>query len=160
MSEFGEGLGSLGIKAAAQQIDDYMIKRGVSEETRSAVINSIGMMYEYIPYAIKQNKNPSDGKVLAEFLATKGSHVAKYFGNNNVNCGLAILDLLKSIHTATTSVQVANVPLATLTWGLAMLDLLEVGNSCEPVQMAYYEAFLRNSSVTIKPIRTSVRRMP
>lgn len=114
-------------------------------------------MYEYIPYAIKQKKNPSDGKVLAEFLATKGGHVARYFGSDSVNCGLAILDLLKSVRAATASSQMANVPLATLTWGIAMLDLIEFGNSCEPAQKAYYEAFLRNSSLSIKPISTSVR---
>ncbi|CAG9258711.1 hypothetical protein PUN4_320067 [Paraburkholderia unamae] len=113
------------------------------------MINSFEMMYEYIPYAMKQAKNPSDGKVLAEFLAGKGMHAAKFLGNNSINCGLAIVDLLKSGATAleaTNSPAVAVLPVPVLAWGLASLDLIEVGNSCEFAQDAYYYLFLKDSA--------------
>ncbi|HEX2553595.1 MAG TPA: hypothetical protein VHL98_07840 [Microvirga sp.] len=158
MSNAAESVGSLGMKGAMTMLDEHMRSRGVSEETRSAVINTVEMMYEYIPYAIKQGKDPTDGKVLAEFLMTKGKHMAKYMGNDAVNCGLAIIDLIKSSQTATTLTKTGNVPLATLTWGLAMLDLIEVGNSCEPAQYAYYELFLKQSSVSLAPVRAKVRQ--
>ncbi|MCF7699917.1 hypothetical protein [Loktanella sp. M215] len=156
MGNIYESVGSLGLKVVVQQIDDLMQSKGVGQETRSAVTNSLEMMYEYQSYAIRQGKNPSDGKVLASFLATKGKHMAKYFGNDSVNCGLAIIELLKSTRTAAAYSKTGNVPLVTLTWGLAMLDLIEVGNRCEPAQQAFYEAVLRKSSVTINPIRSTM----
>jgi hypothetical protein len=51
-------------------------------------------------------------------------------------------------------------PLATLFWGLAMLDLINVGNSCEPAQKAAYELFYKQSTVKLSPIRASVRQTP
>jgi hypothetical protein len=152
MSQFAESSGALGTKFVVAKIDELMKSRGVNEETRNAITNSVEMMYEYIPYAIKQGKDPADGKVLAEFLATKGKHMAKYLGNDSVNCGLAIVDLIKSVGTASRSS--GALPLATLRWGLAVLDLIEVGNSCEAAQAAYYELFLREHSSTISSARS------
>lgn len=136
-------------KALSRILDGFMTKRGVPKETREAITNSFEMMYEYIPYAIEQGENPSDGKVLAKFLANKGMHAAKYLGNNSIGCGLAIVDLLKSgaaAFEATNSPAALALPVPVLAWGLASLDLIEVGNSCEFAQDAYYHLFLKDSA--------------
>ena len=156
MSESILAAGDLGMKSASAALESYLTSRGVSDETRKAIINSLEMIYEYVPYCYKQHKNPEDKKVLMEFLITKGEKIAKFGGNENLNCGLAILDLVKSTRTAMSTSRSGNVPLVVITWGLAMLDLIEVGNSCEPAQRAYYEAFLRQSSVA----RTTMRSSP
>jgi len=141
---------SLAMKKAMLLLDEQLVKKGVSSSARAAVINSIELMYDYIPYAIAQGKNPSDGKVLAEFLLTHGGKTAKYLGNDAVNCGVAIVDFLLSIRTAASTSEI--LPVAFLTWGIAMLNLLEVGNSCEPAQMLTYELFMKTSSVKLNPI--------
>jgi len=140
-------------KVISRSLDELLKSRNVEPETRETIVNAFEMMYEYIPYAIQQRENPSDGKVLARFLATKGMKTAKLFGSNPVNCGIAIVELLKSGSTAveaSSSPAVAALPAPVLAWGLATLDLIEVGNSCEFAQRAYYEAFVRDSSYLIK----------
>ena len=140
-------------KVISQKLDELLKKNQVPAETREMIVNSFEMMYEYIPYARKQRKNPSDGKVLAEFLATKGMKAAKYLGNNSINCGIAIVELLKSGATAvetSTSPAAAFLPAPVLAWGLATLDLIEVGNSCEFAQDAFYHAFLKDSDYVIR----------
>ena len=146
-------------KLVSQKLDDLMKRNNVPSETREAFINAFEMMYEYIPYAMKQKKNPSDGKVLAEFLATKGMKMAKFLGNNSINCGVALVDLLKS---STTALEVSESPAAgflpapVLAWGLAALDLIEVGNSCEFVQDATYHMFLKDSAAVISRSEAAV----
>ena len=156
MNDLAERFGSLGSKAIVHKVDEFMRERDVSAETREAVTNSLAMMYEYLSYAKKQGKDPTNGKVLAQFLATKGKHMAKYVGNEQVKCGLAITDLLTSTYAAANVSRTGNLPGIVLTWGLAMLDLIEMGNSCEPAQRLYYELFLKESSVKLQPIRDSV----
>lgn len=67
--------GELGLttiqKGLSKRLDDLLKKNNVPAETREMFINSFEMMYEYIPFALKLKKNPSDGKVLLEFLSTK-----------------------------------------------------------------------------------------
>ena len=155
MSDFGELSGSLGMKAAMQRLDQALEKR-VEPETREAIVNSIEMMYEYIPYTIKQGKNPTDGKVLAEFLAGKGAKMSKYLGSSPVNCAAAIVEFLLSSKNAYASTATGFPPAITLAYGLALLDLIEVGNQCEPAQQAYYDLFLKTSSVKLNSIRTQV----
>ena len=150
-------------KVISQKLDDLMKERGVPSETREAVTNSFGMMSEYIPYALKQRKDPSDGKVLAEFLATKGMYVAKYFGNNAVNCGIAIISLMKSGATAaevSSSPGAVFLPAPVLAWGLAFLDLLDVANSCEFVSDATYHLFLKQSEAVIRRTEAIDRKTP
>ncbi len=140
-------------KAVSHALDQLLQKQKVPQETREAILNSFEMLYEYIPYAIEQGKSPSDGKILAKFLATKGMKMSKYLGNNSINCGIALVELLKSGATAvetTNSPAVAFLPAPVLAWGLATLDLIEVGNSCEFAQDAFYHAFLKDSSYTIQ----------
>lgn len=149
--------GGVGMKAAMTLLDDLLTKQNVSSDTRAMVVNSFEMMWEYVPYAISQGKNPSDKKVLAQFLANKGSKLVKYLGNDSANCAIAMVDFLLSAQRAGTTT--GALPLATLAYGLAVLDLIEVGNSCEFAQIAYYEAFIRESSVKIQPIRQSVMMM-
>ena len=64
ISDSKEAFGSVAIKKTSQLLDSYLKDKGVSVESREAMTNSLEMMYEYIPYTIKQGKNPSDGKVL------------------------------------------------------------------------------------------------
>jgi len=156
MSEAGELYGSTAVKAAVQQVDSYLASKGVAAETRDAITNSFEIMYEYIPYAIKQGKDPTDGKILAEFLRTKGLKTLKFTGEDNIKCGVAIVEFLLSAHKAAGSTATGVPPVMTLAYGLALLDLIEVGNSCEFAQQAYYEAFLRESSVKLEPVRMRV----
>jgi len=156
MSGIGEFSSQLGMKAAMQQLDAYLKKRGVNEETRDMVVNSMEMMYEYIPYTIAQRKDPTDGKVLAEFLAVKGTKMSKYLGVDAVNCGAAIVEFLMSANKAYASTASGVPPVITLAYGLALLDLIEVGNKCEFAQKAYYEAFMREHTIVIEPVRARV----
>lgn len=150
--------GSLGVTGVSAYLDTAMKNRGVSEETRNAIINSFQMMYEYIPYCIEQKKDPTDAKVMSAFLARKGMFMAKYFGNDSVNCGLAIVDFILAAKAAQASNALG--PVAwTMAYGMAMLNLIEVGNSCEPAQMAYYELFLRETSVKLQPVRSQVQSL-
>lgn len=140
-------------KMVSQQLDQLLTKHHVPQETREAILNSFEMLYEYIPYAIEQGKSPSDGTVLAKFLATKGMKMSKYLGSNSINCGVALVELLKSSATAvetSSSPAAAFLPAPVLAWGLATLDLIEVGNSCEFAQDAYYHAFLKDSSHVVR----------
>ncbi len=140
-------------KLVSQKLDDLLKAQKVAPEVREAMLNSFEMMYEYIPYAIEQGENPSSGKVLAKFLATKGMKTAKFLGSNSINCGIAIVELIKS---GSTAVQVSSsagalfLPAPVLAWGLATLDLIEVGNSCEFAQNAYYDLFMKESSYAIQ----------
>lgn len=140
-------------KIVSQKIDELMQKNNIPKETREAIIISFEMMYEYIPYAIEQGENPSSGKVLAKFLATKGMKSAKFIGNDSLNCGIAIVELLKSGATAvniSSSPAVAFLPAPIIAWGLATLDLIEVGNSCNFMQDAYYHVFIKDSSYVVQ----------
>ena len=83
----------------------------------------------------------------------KGKNTAALFGNDQVACGLAVYDLLQSTYTAIGSTRSGNLPIATLGWGLALLDLIDMGNSCTPVQQAWYEAFYRQHTIRIRQIR-------
>ena len=125
---------------------------------RSKIIICAGIMYEYIPYAIEQKSDPTDGKVLAKFLAGKGMKMAQLFGNDSVNCGLSIVELLLSANKASTVSATGFLPAAVAAWGLALLDLIEVGNSCEFAQQAYYDAFLKSSSVQLVLVRTRTKQ--
>lgn len=156
MSGIGELASQLGMKAAMQRLDGFLQRRGVEEATRNMIVNSSEMMYEYIPYTISQGKNPTDKKVLAEFLAIKGSKLVKYLGNDAVNCGAAIVEFLMSANKAYGSTASGAPPVIALAYGLAVLDLIEVGNSCEFAQRAYYEGFIREHSVHVEPIRRRV----
>lgn len=140
-------------KLVSQRLDELLKRQNVPVETREAFIQSFEMMYEYIPYALEQRENPSSGKVLAKFLATKGMKMAKFLGNNSLNCGIAIVELLKSGATAvetSSSPAAAFLPAPILAWGLAALDLIEVGNSCEFAQDAFYHAFQKDSAYVIR----------
>jgi hypothetical protein len=150
--------GGLGVKFVSERLDHFLEEQKIDSETREAIKNSIEMMYEYIPYAIEQKEDPTNGKVLAKFLATKGMYMAKYFGNDAVNCGIAIVNFMQSIYKA--GKYGRGLPLTTLFWGLAMLDLINVGNSCEPAQKAAYELFYKQSTAKLSPIRASVRQAP
>ena len=78
---------------------------------------------------------------------------AKYLGSNSINCGIAIVELLKSGATAvevSNSPAVAFLPIPVLVWGLASLDFIEVGNSCEFASDAFYHAVLKDSDHVIR----------
>lgn len=159
MSAYGELGGTAFQKLVSQRLDSALASNNVPQDTRDMFINSLEMMYEYIPYAISQKKNPSDGKVLAAFLASKGRKMAKYLGNDTINCGVALVEFIKSTAAATevsTSPGVLYLPVPVLAWGLAALDLIEVGNSCEFVQDATYHVFLKDSSNTIRQTKAVV----
>ena len=49
-------------------------------------------------------------------------------------------------------------PSIALAYGLAVLDLISVGNSCDFAQRAYYEAFLRESGNGLAPVRVRVEQ--
>ena len=150
--------GSLGMAAAMKTLDQLMTEQGVSEEARAQIINAASMMYEYIPYCIEQKKDITDGKVLRDFLITKGSKTLQMFGNDSVNCAMAIVDFLMSTKTAAGTTSTGIPPAIVLAYGLAVLDLISVGNSCEFAQQAYYEAFLRKSNVKLIPVRMKVQQ--
>ena len=155
MSDYKELGSSLGLKVLMQNLDELMKNKGIEPDTREMIINSMEMMYEYVPYTIAQGKNPTDGKVLAEFLTKKMAKTLKYFGSDGTKCAAAIVEFLISSKDAYLYGRGA-LPAAVLAYGLALLDLIEVGNSCEPVQKAYYEAVLRESSVATEPVRSRV----
>ena len=69
-----------------------------------------------------------------------------------------MVDFLQSANKAMAATPSGAVPVAVLAWGLATLDLIDVGNSCEFVQQGYYEAFLKTSDVKLKPIQTRVQQ--
>jgi hypothetical protein len=136
-------------RVVSHKLDQLLTVQKVGPEAREALINSFEMMYECIPYAIEQGENPSNGKVLAKFLAAKGMNTAKFLGSNSINCGIAIVELLQSGSTAvevSSSPAAAFLPAPVLAWGLATLDLIEVGNSCEFVQEATYQVFRKDSA--------------
>lgn len=82
----------------------------------------------------------------------------RHYSSIEVNCGLSIVDLILSSHSAY-AVSATGFPPAIVTaWGLAMLDLIEVGNSCEFAQQAYYDAFLKESSVRLVPIKVRMNQ--
>jgi hypothetical protein len=154
----GELAGDAGMKTAMNVMDRMMEKKGVSKEVRENVINAAEMMYEFIPYAVAQRENPTDGKVLAKFLALKGTKVAKMFGNESVNCAIAIVDFLLATQKAAGTTATGFPPALALAYGLALIDLIDVGNSCEFAQLAYYEAFLRTSQVKLMPVRVRMEQ--
>jgi hypothetical protein len=88
-----------------------------------------------------------------EFLYEKNKPLAKLLGNEAVGCGLAMVDLVTSIRDAAVATKSGFPPAITLAYGLALIDLLEVGNNCSFAQQAYYEAFLKTSEVRMNPIR-------
>ena len=141
------------LRTIKDRLDKYMQGRGVSPETREQILTLIDIMAQYPPYVAKQGKDPTDPKVLRAFLIEKGKNTAALFGNDQVACGLAVYDLLQSTYTAIGSTRSGNLPIATLGWGLALLELVDMGNSCTPVQQAWYEAFYRQHTIRIRQIR-------
>ena len=159
MSELKELTASGLQKVVSQKLDSLMAAKNVPKETREMLINSLEMIYEYISYARKLSQNPSDGKALRGFLATKAGKMAKFLGNDPINCGVALVEFLGSTEKAVTvsrSREAIYLPVPVLAWGLAALDLIEVGNSCEYVQEATYHVFLKNSSPAIDKARAMV----
>lgn len=150
--------GSLGLKAVLNQLNSFLQKQGVDRSTRETITSVSAMMYEYIPYAIRQGKNPADKTVLIGFLQTKGLNIVKLFGHNGVNCAIAISEFVLSVGKAKSVTATGFPPAITLAWGLAMLDLIEVGNSCEPVQQLTYELFMRESHVKLAPVRVRAKQ--
>ena len=93
-----------------------------------------------------------------EFLYTKNGHVAKLLGNEAVDCGLAMVDFVLSVRTATAATNTGFPPAITLAYGLAIIDLIDVGNSCNFAQQAYYDAVLKSSKVKLRPIRVQAEQ--
>lgn len=147
MSSNSDLTNAAGTKLVLKTLDELMVERGVSEDTRSSVLTCIQMMYEYIPYAIKQGKNPTDKTVLRDFLQSKGQHLASMMGNEQIDCGLALIDFIGSAKNAMSTTSTGAIPFAALAWTLALVDLIDVGNSCPAVQQATYEIYYKNSSV-------------
>jgi len=143
----------LAFAAGVRQLDEAMAERGVSAETREQVGKLARLMFEFVPYALKQGRRPDDVTVFLEFAKARGLQQATLFGNDTVNFGVAVVGFLKTAHrirggfTTTTALGVAvTAPVAAaLAFGLLLLDVLEIGNSCPVVQQAYYEEFLRKS---------------
>ena len=138
----------LAFAAGVQQLDGAMRERGVSPETREQIRVLARSMFEFVPYALKQGRRPDDVAVFVEFAKARGLRQATLFGNETVNCGVAVVGFLKSAgraHAALGGSGPLAVPAAVLAFGLLTLDLLEVGNSCPVVQQAYYEGVLRTS---------------
>ena len=139
------------------QLDAAMMARNVMPETRAQIIDLSKMMYEYIPYAINQGKNPTDGKVLAAFLASKGLRLANLSGDDEIACGVAVVEFLLATNRAVHASRIVFLPVPVLAWGLALIDLIKVGNSCTLAQKAYYEAFLRENAPTLEVTRSSIQ---
>lgn len=146
--------GAVGIKAASEALDRYLVSKDVDAETREMIRNSLEMMLEYMPYAISQGKDPTDRRLFAEFLAKKGLYIEKYAANDKIKCGISVAEFLMSAKTAAGSSSA--LPLAVAAWGVAFLDLIEIGNSCEFAQRAYYQTFLKQSSARLAPVRRRV----
>ncbi|MCG5233964.1 hypothetical protein [Xanthobacter oligotrophicus] len=152
MSAPVEAGSELGLKFLTSKLDEYMIKNGVQEQLRSNIINSIEMMYEYIPYAM--SKDPSNPKVFGEFMAIKLGKMAKYSNDDDIKCAISILEFILSVKKLIDFKGGGGYPpLLALMWGLAMLNLIEVGNSCSAVQEATYHLFLKENSAKIMEIR-------
>lgn len=148
-------------KIISQKLDELLTARNVPKDTRDALINSLEMMYEYIPYVAKQHGIPSDRKLLNDFLSAKGKKMVKFAGNDRINCIIALLDFLDSSSKAvklSSGAAAAVLPVPVLAWGLATLDLIEVGNSCEFVQEATYHIFIKENSLPVKRARAVVNQ--
>ena len=148
-----ELLQSAGMKFVVQHLDNAMQNHGVSEDTRGRVLEIFQMMVEYFPYAAAQKKNPADAKILAQFLLSKGKHMGKLFNNEELNCGLAILDFALSVRTAAIATSTGFVPVMGLSYALALVDLIDVGNKCSMVQKATYKLAYESAQVQLAPIR-------
>jgi len=158
MSENKLLAGDLAFRTAIEHMDQLMAEKGVSSDTRSEIKDCLAIIYQYIPYAIEQGKNPTDSKVLAKFLAEKGMKTAKLFGNDGVNCGISIVEFLLSVKNAVGVSGSGFPPAAVMAWGFAVIDLIDVGNSCEFAQQAYYDTFLKESSVRLNSVRVGVEQ--
>lgn len=151
----GELAGSAGLKLAQERLDVLLKHQGVEPETRARILTLMGMMYEYIPWAIAQKKDPTNGKILARFLAPKGMDATKLLGNEDLNCGIAVVEFV--LNSKRVYLSQGYPPFMLLAFGLSVIDLLSIGNTCDFASQAIYEAFLRKSSVTLKRVRSETQ---
>lgn len=149
--------GTLAFREAMSRLDVLMKERGVSIESRDDIKNCAALLFEYIAYAQRQSRDPTDRKVLVKFLDTKSRGTLKLLGNDSINCGLSIIDLLITARHANAATASGLLPVAVTAWGLAVLDLIEVGNSCSFVQQGFYELFLKQHTIELQRHRERVR---
>lgn len=154
----GQERSDLVFRWVKSELDQQLQKRNVSEQSRANLLLIADLMYQYIDYARTQGLDPTNKTVLAKFLGEKSKNTVKLLGHEGLNCSLAIVDFLLSAGRAGSSFSAASLPLTTITLGMALLDLIEVGNSCDAVQQAYYEAFQRQSSVKLRLLRVRAQR--
>jgi hypothetical protein len=84
-----------------------------------------------------------------KFLAESSKAFGKYSHEQNVVCVSTIAAVLLELRSRVGLLKGGLIG-GTAGIGLLMLDILEVGNSCEFIQEGYYDLFLKSSDVNVK----------
>lgn len=116
-----------------------------------------GSQYDYTAWCMTEGKTPYSKQSMIAYTLEKGPKVfvetSKSFGKfshqQNVICVSTIAAVVLELRSRVGLMKGGPIGM-TAGIGLLMLDLLEIGNSCEFVQEGYYDLFLKSSDVTLK----------
>lgn len=148
-----------GMKAFENALDRAMEKENVSRETRRVTVAILDQAYQYVIFCIEHGEKP-DAKALASFLRMKGVLISHLSGNESLECYTAVAEFALGLRSKAAMVRGGPIG-ATLAASLLVLDLLEIGNSCEFAQEWYYESFIHKGvekSARSPQITQSVQR--
>ncbi len=153
----------LAFRAMEQRLDAYLATRGVAGSLRVMLLATIENARAYFEYCEKAGKDPADKVALAEFLASKTIFVATMSQTETGLCYAAIAGFLVDIWNisryAGKAGALGTVPVAAITMGIALLDAIEIGNSCNAARQVWYDMFL-NPHTPIAEMRRQVRTTP
>jgi hypothetical protein len=132
------------MKLFLQKLDAFLQGRNVSTMTRNRIIAIVTHAQEYVDLCQKMGRNPSDKRALTVFLMQKGIFIAHMSQDESAECYASVAGFAIDAFTKA-EFSLGRPPGAALYASFMVLDILEMGNSCEFLQAAYYDAFLKQA---------------
>jgi len=132
------------MKLFLQKLDKFLQQRNVSTETRNRMIAIVTHAGEYVDFCNKMHKNPADKGALLAFFTQKGIFAAHMTQDESAECYASIAGFAVDAYQDA-ELNAGGPAGIALYVSFLSLDVLEMGNSCEFLQQAYYDAFLKSA---------------
>jgi hypothetical protein len=127
-----------------QKLDVFLQQRKITPETRNRIIAVITHANEYMEFCERMRKNPADKGALLAFLTQKGIFAAHMSQDESAECYASMAGFAVDAYQDS-ELWIAGPIGGALYVSFLSLDVLEMGNSCEFLQQAYYDAFLKSA---------------
>ncbi|HUD30383.1 MAG TPA: hypothetical protein VMQ93_16055 [Novosphingobium sp.] len=163
-----KGIVDAGKKGGKDLVLKKLIEALPLPEDQKTILNWFASsQYDYTAWCMTEGQAPYTKQSILAYVVKKGpkafAESAKSFGKytheQNVICISTIAAVVLEFRSRVGLLRGGPIG-ATAGLGLMLLDLIEVGNSCEFVQEGYYDLFLKSSDIQLKPVRKKRMSVP